>query len=53
MPDAPDRCMLIELAILCFKILLGFELLFRLQLIVVKRHAYDRGTLGAYKGTSI
>jgi hypothetical protein len=53
MPDALDRRVLIELAILCFKILSGFKLLLWLWLIVVKRHAYGRGTLGAREETSV
>jgi hypothetical protein len=53
MPDAPDCCMLIKLAVLCFKILLGFELLLWLWLIVVKKHTYDYSILGACEGTSV
>jgi hypothetical protein len=53
MLDVSDCCILIKLAILCFKILSGFELLLWLWLIVVKRHAYSYSILGAYKGTDI
>jgi hypothetical protein len=53
MPDAPDRRMLIELAVLYFKILLGFKLLLWLWLIVVERYTYNRGTLGAREGTGV
>jgi hypothetical protein len=53
MPDAPDRRMPMELAVPCFKILSSFELLLRLRLIVVERHAHGRGTLGAREGTGV
>jgi hypothetical protein len=53
MPDALNRCILIKLVILCFKILSGFKLLLWLWLIVVKRHAYSCGTLGACEGTGV
>jgi hypothetical protein len=53
MPDAPDRRMLIKLAVLYFKILSGFELLLWLRLIVVEGHAHGRGTLGAQEGTGV
>jgi hypothetical protein len=53
MPDAPNCCMLIKLAVLCFKILSGFKLLLWLWLIVVKRHAYSHSTLGTCKETDV
>ena len=53
MPDAPDRCILIKLVILYFKILLSFKLLLWLWLIVVKRHAHGYSTLNAREETGV
>jgi hypothetical protein len=53
MPDAPDCCILIKLTVLCFKILLSFELLLWLWLIVVKRHAHGCGTLSTCERTGV